>query len=709
MNNRFKLDGFLRRLSLPVVAVVILAGALSARAEDKDKAKDYDPYIMYAFPAGGQRGTTIETMARGRGLEGSTEVRISGTGVTAKVLAIEEPSAKLRQRSANRQDQAENPNVVKISVTIAPDAPLGQRDLRVITPKGATNRFRFIVGQIPEVNEVEPNSLKSEAQTIESLPVTINGQANQADRDIFRFQAKAGETIVCDLHGRKIMPFVADGVPGWLQASLALYDADGKELAYVDDFRFHPDPLLIYKIEKDGQYLIETRDVLFRGREDFVYRLNIGTLPYLTHVFPLGGVRNTDAQIELHGVNLPAKTVAYNIPADSPPLRYVQSSQNGLSSNPLPLAVDDIPEWREAEPNNSVEEANKIEVPVTVNGRIQEQGDFDYYVFHALKDQRLVFDVRARRLGSPIDSIITVYNAAGGRMLENDDITDPVEQLITHHADSMLAYTFRAEADYVIRIRDVQNKGGDEYAYRLVISPPRPDYILRMLPDNPRVPQGGSGVITVNALRKDGFNGQIDLAVDNLPEGLVISSGALSAGQNQIRLTVTAAADAATAVLSPTIRGTATIGDKTLVREAIPAESATQAFIWTFDVPTDEFLLAVIRPDSYALSSDVPTTEVREVAQGTNFQVVVKAARKEEAKAAIGLVADKPPGGITVSRATIAADKNEATLTITVASNAAVGLRQNIIINGTMKVDKETVTCVVPAIPIKVVAAPAKK
>jgi hypothetical protein len=51
------------------------------------------------------------------------------------------------------------------------------------------------------------------------------------------------------------------------------------------------------------------------------------------------------------------------------------------------------------------------------------------------------------------------------------------------------------------------------------------------------------------------------------------------------------------------------------------------------------------------------------------------------------------------------ADKDEATVNISVANDAKPGLLQNLIIMGVMKTGKETITRYLPAIPIKVVAA----
>ena len=91
------------------------------------------------------------------------------------------------------------------------------------------------------------------------------------------------------LPARDLIPYLPDAVPGWFQAALALYDAKGRELEHADHYLFHPDPVLHYEIPKDGEYVVEIRDSIYRGREDFVYRITLGELPYVTSIFPLGG------------------------------------------------------------------------------------------------------------------------------------------------------------------------------------------------------------------------------------------------------------------------------------------------------------------------------------------------------------------------------------------------------------------------------------
>ena len=90
---------------------------------------------------------------------------------------------------------------------------------------------------------------------------------------------------------------------------LKLCDANGKEVAYNDDFHSSPDPVLYYEVPEDGEYLLTINEALFRGRESFVYRITIGELPFVTSIFPLGGRVGEPVTIEMIGWNLDKTTL----------------------------------------------------------------------------------------------------------------------------------------------------------------------------------------------------------------------------------------------------------------------------------------------------------------------------------------------------------------------------------------------------------------
>jgi hypothetical protein len=110
--------------------------------------------------------------------------------------------------------------------------------------------------------------------------------------------------------------------------------------------------------------------------------------------------------------------------------------------------------------------------------------------------------------------------------------------------DSLLHFTAPADGEYTIAIRDVQGLGGDDYAYRLTIRRPHPDYRLSVSPRNPNVPAGGVVPVTVTAFRTDGFEGPIDVRMEDLPAGLHANAGLIGKDQISATLLLSAAADA---------------------------------------------------------------------------------------------------------------------------------------------------------------------
>ena len=147
------------RLGVSLVLAIVACGPLRALAQPPQ------PVVTFVFPAGAQRGATVEATINGKDFQNANGVRITGPGVTAKIV------------------QVVNPNAVKVSLTVALDAELGERDLRLITPGGVSNRVRFFIGSLPEVNEVEPNTDRAKPQQLAALPILINGQIIDNDRE----------------------------------------------------------------------------------------------------------------------------------------------------------------------------------------------------------------------------------------------------------------------------------------------------------------------------------------------------------------------------------------------------------------------------------------------------------------------------------------------------------------------------------------------
>jgi hypothetical protein len=536
-----------------------------------------------------------------------------------EMFAIQKKLGRARSEFMRREAQPALADTLTLEVTLTADAEAGVRELRVETPRGVSNPLAFYVGRLPEFRAKEPEPTFEPQDLLQglirqpprpatpiTLPAVVNGQiiprdpealyfssdrftAGTADR--YCFEARKGQQLVIAVSARELIPYLADAVPGWFQATLAVYDSRGKEVAYNDDYRFHPDPVVFFKVPEDGQYVVEIKDAIYRGRPDFVYRITLGELPYITGLFPLGGRAGTPTTVKLAGWNLPTDTLTIDAKDMTPGIHPLSLGKGQMISNTMPFLVDTLPELVEHEPNDSMKTAQAVTLPVIVNGRIDRPGDWDVYRFEGRAGQQIVAEVCARRLESPLDSVLELLDAAGRRLAFNDDHEDKSNGLLTHHADSLIHITLPADGTYYLRLGDAQHHGGPEYAYRLRLGPPRPDFELRVVPSCLNTITWRLNTLAVHALRKDGFDGQIALGFKDNPDGLALDGALIPEGQDQARLTLTVAPLLSGEPLRVCLEGRATIDGKEVLRQAVPAEEMTQAFFYKHLVPARDFTL----------------------------------------------------------------------------------------------------------------------
>ncbi len=589
-----------------------------------------------------------------------------------------------------KQPNAQIAATTLIDVTIAPDAATGDREMRLGTPNGLTNPMVFQVGVLPEVSEYEPEKIGPAAAPQVAppldLPVLINGQIEPGDMDRFRFTAVQGQRLVIETRARHLVPYLADAVPGWFQATLALYDSAGKELAFADDYRFSPDPVLLYEVPTTGEYAVEIRDSIYRGREDFVYRIGIGELPFITQMFPLGGVAGSEVVAEIDGWNLPTKQLTLNTEPGGTEIRHTALRQGGSLSNPVAYAVGDRPESTETEPNNTADEAQLVHLPVTINGRIAEAGDVDVFKFTGLAGQGITAEVHGRRLMSPIDSLLRLTDASGTVLEWSDDYEDKGMGLCTHHADSFVSAKLAEDGMYYVRMRDSQNHGGDAYAYRLSITPPQPDFALRINPSSVSLRAGGSAPLSVHALRKNGFEGAIEVALKNAPVGFELSGARIPEGLDSINITLRAPRAWLKDPYVLEMEGRAVIDGETVTRPAVPSEDMMQAFLYRHLAPSQTFMAQVKRSPPFMPSLELASTDPLRIPSGGGIQMQVNAP-DVPALQAVQLELSDAPDGLTIEGVKVVPGG----VAFTVKAGADVldiGYVDNLIVKGTIQVDQ---------------------
>jgi hypothetical protein len=630
--------------NLCVIAFLILLGGKIFAQQS--------PHLAYVYPAGGKIGTTFQVVVGGQFLLSASNAFVSGEGITVTILDHSRPmnfqdfnklrdrlkelqekfqatrkgdagtnvwtAADAREREEIRLKILKNPpnrtanmamiDTVTVRVSIATNVVPGEREIRLATPNALSNPMKFCVGDLPEVTKLAAKAANPDLDKfIEkiggrpapngtpkydvhiSFPTTINGQIMPGGVDRYRFSAARGQQLIIAAEARSLIPYLADAVPGWFELTLTILDSKGKELASAERFRFKPDPVLHFEVPRDGEYTVEIHDSIFRGREDFVYRVSIGELPYVTGIYPLGGKAGGKTTVTLTGWNLPEKKLTLDNSDAGPGI----ISAHGNFFNPVAFALDELPEISAAGNNHSDETAQPVALPVIVNGRVSQPDEAEVFKFDGRAGQQIVAEIIARRLDSPLDSFLRLTDSAGKPLAFNDDFEDKGTGLNTFHADSYLTATLPSDGTYFIHLTDTQGQGGPEFAYRLRLSEPRPDFALRIVPSSLSLRAGMSAPVTVFALRRDGFTNAIDLDLKDAPFGFSLSGAKIPAGQDKAQFTLKAPPEPTAKPVAITVAGHAVIGGKLVAHDAAPAEDMMQAFFYRHLVPSQELAVTV--------------------------------------------------------------------------------------------------------------------
>ncbi len=512
------------------------------------------PIANYIFPAGGQRGTTVVARIGGCNLHDAPKLTWSGAGVS--VPAVLSPTdtiwfeGTVIPQPASQQKE-DYPRDFAASLQIAADAPAGRQTWRLSTSQGVTNSWGFVIGDFPEIVEHE---VEGEAPAVRVvLPVTINGRIfPREDVDAWSFAATKGQTITCRVATSEF------GSP--LNARIEVRNAAGEVLGEQSP-EGNTTPDVRFVVPADGEYQVRIHDIGFGGLQDHVYRLTVTSGPVLDNVYPLGGKRGSSVPLELRGVKLAQSAMTVTFPAAGSEFSFrLPAEQQGFGG--VKLDLDELTEVLEAEPNEQT--AAAFTVPAALNGRIQVPGDVDTWSFRAKKGMEYDFEVRAARLGSPLDAVLEISDAMGKRLVEADD-----SQGI--QTDARLRWTAAADEDYRVSIRDrLPSRGDSRFAYRIrVVSAEMPEFTLATAVDALILERGKTTNVKVTLDRGPGFKEPVELALDGLPPGMTVSSPAaplvIAAGQRELQLTLKAEADAKITIAPVKITGRAKVGEKELV------------------------------------------------------------------------------------------------------------------------------------------------
>ncbi len=567
------------------------------------------PRLLTTMPMGGKAGTEIELAITGNAIDDASELVFSNPGIVAH--------AKL--------DDAGHAISKQYVVTIAADCPVGLHEARVMTPMGLSSARIFSVDTLVEVIQTEPSTAPEKA-----LPISINTivNATMPEREVnhYRFEAKQDQRLIVDCNAR--------GIDSKLNAVVIIADAAGRDVLVE-----RRGDLLDFVVPADGQYLIKVHELTFKGGPEFFYRLALRELPV----------------------------------GEQPSRMAVTEAVNAFSWPPVGLApratATEIELNMEAEERASVQ---TISLPCDIAGSFYPAADVDTFEFVAKKGEEWWVEVASERLGLPTDPSILIQRAiekddsaeadkSWVDVAELADIPSPVKVSSNGYAYDGPPYNAgsadilgRVEIpeDGCYRLELLDNFGGTRNdprnRYRLVIRRAEPDFALvawalhmelrngdrNALSKPISLRPGATMALEVVAFRRDGFDGEIALSMDHLPDGVSAQGLKIPAGQSRGVMLVTADEISPVGRVNASFVGRAAIDGKSVSR---PCRLASMAWpvqdAWS-EIPSPRLLVDV--PVSVGSAEVAPLTiqpaseEPIEVVAGGSLTIPLMHLRRSE-------------------------------------------------------------------------------
>ncbi|MBK7997137.1 MAG: PPC domain-containing protein [Verrucomicrobia bacterium] len=620
------------------------------------------------FPSGGKAGSSLEVTAGGSNLDDPARLHFTHSGLSA----------------VPKGDGG------AFAVTVASNVPPGVYEARFVGRFGMSNPRPFVVGQLPE--SIAPTTNTSAASVAElKLESTINGRVAANTVSWFRFAAKKSQRVIIEC--------LAESIDSRLDPVLAVSDSAGRELE-----RSRTGGLVDFIAPADGSYTLKVSDFLYRGGDEYFYRLTLSTGPRIDFALPAAGLPGTKTNVTFYGRNLPGGKPSKDFSVAGKPLEQltvevtfptrekVQGLIPGLllrpsdvpvdafeyrlkspkgPSNPLLLGLASAPVLVEQEPNNLPSKAQRITPPCEVTGQFFPATEQDWFTFDAKAGEVFWIEVFSQRLGLPTDTFVLVQ-----RVTKNDkgeeQSTDVLElgdldtnlgdrEFNTASRDPSGRFEAKEAGTYRVMVRDLFQRAekSPRFLYRLSLRRETPDFRLAAVNVVPKykadaknldigVPvlrRGETMALRVMAFRRDGFNGDIALALENPPQGLTLEKASIVPGKNTETIYLTAAEDAPDFAGPVRLVGKAKLGEKEIVREV---RGGTVVFnVGNYDAErpesrlTREFALGITSKETAPLSILPGERKTWEAPANGKLEIPLKIVRRGEFNAKLKL---KPVG-----------------------------------------------------------------
>jgi hypothetical protein len=549
-------------VSIQFVGAVLIVSALASQGRADS------PVLLAIEPPCGQAGTRQEVVLRGFRLVDAEEIFCHEPGVKVEILGPAE-TWKPGGEGARRRE------VMRAAIEIPANIDPGNVYLRVRTRTGLSNPRSFHVNRLPIVARKEGNIDRDHPQPL-PLEHTLWGNLPKNETHWYGMDLVAGQRVSLELLGLRISPTYID-------ARIRIFEPTGSLLLEADTSpAYYHDPACAFRADKAGEYLVsidETRngidqdDTRYGFGSDCFYVLHAGDFPQPRSLFPLGGRCGTDVSFTFsgdldgpwsQGSRLPNRATFQKGPVGSLhnawpfrapeaiyPVRRDATGKEVRGTGPLFFMASDHTCIPEQANHADAEHAQALPVgSIAVDGIIATTGEVDWYRIQGSPGKDYTVEVFARRLRSPLDSLIRAYPAGlDGIAVENDDIQG-------YNIDSAIQVKMKPEG-CLIAVTDSREQGGADYGYRLVVEETRPHAVLTTLPLEPlthlplfktgqqvAVPRGGRMLVLLKVLEEHGSMPVLDVVGSALPPGVVAEAGTMPARSDRLPIVLSAKPDA---------------------------------------------------------------------------------------------------------------------------------------------------------------------
>jgi hypothetical protein len=349
---------------------------------------------------------------------------------------------------------------------------------------------------------------------------------------------------------------------------------------------------------------------------------------------------------------------------------YRLSTPKGIS-NPVLLGFATAPVVLEQEPNNKPAQAQAIVPPCEVAGQFFPNSEQDWFTFEAKKGDTFWIEVFSQRLGLPTDPFILIQRvkkkdkgeeeSSDVQELYDSDTNIGEREFNTVTRDPVARFEAKEDGTYRLLVRDLfqRTERSPRFVYRLSLRRETPDFRLiaqtvapKFKADAKDIPismpllrRGETIPIRVMAFRRDGFNGDIQLALENPPPGLLFDGDYIPAGKNSDFVLLTAAENAPAYAGPIKLVGKAKIGDKELIREARGGTLVFPVVNTDSERPesrmTRELVLAICDKEAAPISVAAAEKRLREANADSKVEIPLRIDRRGDFTAKLKL---KPLG-----------------------------------------------------------------